>query len=209
MKNIVASIKGRLLQIARTEEKTHQLLLLRFFQERLLYRLSRSKYRGDFYLKGAGFLYALEGEKSRVTRDLDFLGSNITGEHKKLRNIFSEIIRQDYQADGVTFDERSMTTETINKDGDYKGTRINLMAYLGTTSQKIQIDIGFGDTIVPGPTLMDYPVILDLAVPKIYTYSIESTIAEKFEAMISLGRINTRMKDFYDVYHLLRNQVVN
>ena len=86
---------------------------------------------------------------------------------------------------------------------------MSVMAYLGTTRQKLQIDVGYGDAVVPGPVTMEYPVILDLDAPKIYTYSIESSIAEKFEAMISLGRINTRMKDFYDVYYLLSNHIID
>jgi predicted nucleotidyltransferase component of viral defense system len=103
----------------------------------------------------------------------------------------------------------SLTIEDIVKDGNYQGLRIGITAHLDRTKQRLQIDIGFGDIVVPEPMKMTYPVILEMDAPVWYAYSIESTIAEKFEAMIDLGEINTRMKDFYDVYHLLSNHSVD
>ena len=208
-RNIVASVKGRLLQIARTEGKNHQLLLLRYFQERFLYRLSKSKYKQHFCLKGAAFLYALEGERSRVTKDIDFLGMHIPSTHQTLRQAITEICEITYQDDGVTFDIDSFTVEDIVKDGNYQGIRIGITAHLDRTKQRLKIDIGFGDAVVPAPMKMAYPVILEMDPPVLFAYSIESTIAEKFEAMIDLAEINTRMKDFYDVYHLLKNHPVS
>ena len=208
-KNIVASVKDRLLQIARTEGKNHQLLLLRYFQERFLYRLSKSKYNQHFCLKGAAFLYALEGERSRVTKDIDFLGMHIPSTHQTLRQAITEICEITYQDDGVTFDIDSFTVEDIVKDGNYQGIRIGITAHLDRTKQRLKIDIGFGDAVVPAPMKMAYPVILEMDPPVLFAYSIESTIAEKFEAMIDLAEINTRMKDFYDVYHLLKNHPVS
>lgn len=207
--NIVASVKGRLLNVARTEDKNHQLLLLRYFQERFLYRLSKSKYKEHLCLKGAAFLYALEGEKSRVTKDIDFLGINLKSNHSSLQNAIEDICRVLYEKDGVTFDLESLVIKDIIKDGNYKGKRVGITAHLDSTKQRLQVDIGFGDLIIPAPLTITYPVILDMDAPELYTYSVESTIAEKFEAMIDLGEINTRMKDFYDVYHLLKNQKVN
>ena len=208
-KNIVASVKGRLLHIARSEGKSHQLLLLRYFQERFLYRISQSKYKHHFCLKGAAFLYALEGERSRVTKDIDFLGLELDPTHRALRAAITHICEQPYKEDGVTFNLDSLSTEDIIKDGNYRGVRIGVTAHLHRTKQRLQIDIGFGDKVVPAPIKMTYPVILDMEPPVLYTYSIESAIAEKFEAMIDLGEMNTRMKDFYDVYHLLKNHTVN
>jgi predicted nucleotidyltransferase component of viral defense system len=208
-KNIVASVKGRLLQIARTEGKNHQLLLLRYFQERFLYRLSLSRYDQHFCLKGAAFLYALEGERSRVTKDIDFLGMGIQSNQESLRRVIRNICDITYEEDGVVFDMESLSIEDIIKDGNYKGVRIGIIAHLERTKQRLQIDIGFGDEVVPAPVKMTYPVILDMEAPVLFAYSIESTIAEKFEAMIDLGEVNTRMKDFYDVYHLLENHDVD
>lgn len=203
--NIVASVKGRLLHIARKEGKSHQLLLLRFFQERFLYRLSLSTYKDHFCLKGAAFLYALEGEKSRVTKDIDFLGINIRASHSFLKTAILDICKIPYEKDGVTFDFDSLVIEDIIKDGNYQGIRIGITAHLDRTKQRLQIDIGFGDSVVPAPQKMTYPVILEMDAPELNTYSIESTIAEKFEAMIDLSEINTRMKDFYDIYNLISN----
>ncbi len=208
-KNIVASVKGRLLHIARTGGKNHQLLLLRYFQERFLYRLSRSRFNHHFCLKGAAFLYALEGEQSRVTKDIDFLGMDIQSTHQSLRRAITNICERPYEEDGVTFDLESLTIEDIVKDGNYRGLRIGITGHLDRTKQRLQIDIGFGDIVVPEPMKMTYPVILEMDAPVLYAYSIESTIAEKFEAMIDLAEINTRMKDFYDVYHLLENHPIN
>ena len=208
-KNIVASVKGRLLHIARTEGKNHQLLLLRYFQERFLFRLSRSRYNPNFCLKGAAFLYALEGERSRATKDIDFLGMHINSAPQSLRRALTEICAISHQEDGVTFDMDSLSTEDIVKDGNYQGVRIGITAHLDRTKQRLKIDIGFGDTVVPAPMEMAYPVILEMDAPVLFAYSIESTIAEKFEAMIDLAEVNTRMKDFYDVYHLLKNHQVD
>lgn len=208
-KHIVASVKGRLLHIARSEGKNHQLLLLRYFQERFLFRLSRSRYAQNFCLKGAVFLYALEGERSRVTKDIDFLGMDIQSTHQSLQRAIKNICERPCEEDGVTFDLESLSIEDIAEEGDYRGVRIGITAHLDRTKQRLQIDIGFGDTVVPAPMKMTYPVILDMDAPILLAYSIESTIAEKFEAMIDLAEINTRMKDFYDIYHLLKNHPVD
>lgn len=208
-KNIVASVKSKLLQIARSTGKNHQLLLLRYFQERFLYRLSQSAYQDKFCLKGAAFLYALQQEKSRITRDIDFLGLGISANHSSLRSIVTEICTIEYAEDGVIFDPQSMALENIIKDGNYQGVRIHLTGYLDRTKQRMQIDIGFGDVVLPTPQRMVYPVILEMKAPSLLAYSVESVIAEKFEAMIDLAEANTRMKDFYDVYHLLVNQQID
>lgn len=195
--------------MARSEGKSHQLLLLRYFQERFLYRVSQSEYKHQFCLKGAAFLYALEGERSRVTKDIDFLGIGIQPTHKVLRKVITHICKRPYEEDGVTFNLESLDLEDIIKDGNYQGIRIGITAHLDRTKQRLQIDIGFGDKVVPAPVKMTYPVILKMEAPVLFAYSIESAIAEKFEAMIDLGKINTRMKDFYDVYHLLSNHPVD
>lgn len=208
-KNRVASVKAKLLQIARSTGKNHQLLLLRYFQERFLYRLSQSAYQDKLCLKGAAFLYALQQEKSRITKDIDFLGLGLSANHSSLRKIIAEVCTVEYAADGVVFDLDSLALEDIIKDGNYQGVRIHLTGYLDRTKQRMQIDIGFGDVVQPAPQTMVYPVILDMEAPTLLAYSVESVIAEKFEAMIDLAEANTRMKDFYDVYHLLVNQPID
>ena len=203
-KNIVDSVKARLLNLARNEERSHQLILLRYFQERFLFRLSQSVYRENFYLKGGAFLYALDHKKSRVTKDVDFLGINISSSNDRIFRVIEEICQVPYELDGIYWDLNSIELSEIIKDDTYKGVRVELIGYLDRTRQKIQIDIGFGDMVSPGPVEMAYPVLLDLEVPNILAYSIESVIAEKFEAMISLAEINTRMKDFYDLHQLFQ-----
>lgn len=208
-KNTVASVKSKLLHIARSTGKNHQLLLLRYFQERFLHRLSKSAYQDNFCLKGAAFLYALQQEKSRMTKDIDFLGLGVPSNHSGLRKIVAEICTIEYAEDGVLFDLDSLALEDIIKDGNYQGVRVHLTGYLDRTKQRMQIDIGLDDVVLPAPQAMIYPVILDMEAPNLLAYSVESVIAEKFEAMIDLAEANTRMKDFYDVYHLLANQPIN
>jgi hypothetical protein len=151
-KNTVASVKAKLLQVARSTGKNHQLLLLRYFQERFLYRLSQSTHRDKFCLKGAAFLYALQQEKSRITKDIDFLGMGIPSNHSVLRKIVTEICSIEYTEDGVVFDPASLALEDIIKDGNYQGIRIHLTGYLDRTKQRMQIDIGFGDVVLPAST---------------------------------------------------------
>lgn len=133
-KDIVASVKGRLLNLARNEGKNHQLLLLRYFQERFLYRLSISKYRDHFCLKGAAFLYALEGEKTRVTKDVDFLGIDLNSTHSSIRQAVHAICTCPYPDDGVTFDLTSLEIADIIKDGNYQGIRVGLAGSNQATS---------------------------------------------------------------------------
>ncbi len=140
-KDIVSSVKGRLLHIARSEGKSHQLLLLRYFHERFLFRLSRSKYKHHFCLKGAAFLYALQGERSRATKDIDFLGIKLDPAHHALRAAVTHICEQPYEEDGVTFNLDSLSTEDIIKDDNYQGVRIGVTAHLHRTKQRLQIDI--------------------------------------------------------------------
>lgn len=203
IKNYEASVKDKLRIIARSERKSHQLLLIRYFQERFLYRLSKSKYKHFFCLKGAAFLYALFQEKSRMTKDIDLLGRKTPATIPNLKNIFSEIASIECKEDAVIFDANSIKGVDIVKDGKYQGVRLTINSFIGRTSQKLQIDIGFGDVITPNPIEMEYPTILDLPTPQLISYNVETVIAEKFEAMISLSEINTRMKDFYDIYYLL------
>ncbi len=203
MKKTVASIQHQLKQLAVAEGKAYQLVLTRYFQERLLFRLAVSVYNDQFCLKGGTLLYAIEQQKSRPTLDIDLLAMGLTRETDRLPQIFSEIGRINYHTDGVVFDSSRLTTELITKAGPYPGVRLKLPVSLGNISQFLQIDVGFGDIVTPAPVRMSYPTLLAMEQPQILAYSLETVIAEKFDAMIDLAEINSRMKDFYDVYRLL------
>ena len=204
MKNFVASVQDRLKNIARSEQKNFQLLLIRYFQERILYRLSCSSYKEHFCLKGGALLYALEMEKSRPTMDLDLLGLGLSRREADFHSIFRGILKLMYDEDGVTFDLDTITTEEIAKEGHYSGIRIKVIARLGNIRQSMQVDIGFGDFVTPAPVQMKFPTLLEMDAPELLAYSPETVIAEKFEAMIDLAETNSRMKDFYDLFRLLQ-----
>lgn len=151
-------------------------------------------------MKGGALAYTLSGEESRHTRDIDFLLTQLKAEKNNLHAIFAEIAEIDGD-DGVIFKAGSIKAESITKEGNYDGTRIKIEVRLGRIKQWIQIDIGVGDFVTPGPQEIIYPVILnDLNAPKLIAYSVETLVAEKFHAMIDLGVFNSRLKDFYDIY---------
>lgn len=205
MNNSIASIKSRLTNIAQKEKQTYQLILIRYFTERLIYRLSISDFKNHFCLKGGALLYAFEQETSRPTMDLDLLGVHITNEQLKLKTVFQTISQIACEVDGVIFLSDAITTSELQKEGRYSGVRLKIEGRLGNIRQMLQIDIGFGDIVTPAPIEMTYPTLLPMPSPLIMAYSIETVIAEKFEAMINLAAQNTRMKDFYDVFRLLQH----
>ena len=179
-------------------------------QERLLYRLAQSKYKNRFYLKGGALLYAHEQLKARPTLDIDFLGSSINNDKKIIEEAFSEICSISCKEDGIVFDTDTIETEEINENRVYKGIRLHVTAQLDTVRQKIAMDIGFGDVITPEPQELEYPLLLDgLPAVSIMAYSLETVVAEKFQAMIELSENNSRMKDFYDLYTLLYNNALD
>lgn len=194
------SLKAKLLAYSKAQGKVHQNTLTRFFQERFLYRLSKSDYRHSFLLKGGALAYTIGGEQSRHTKDIDFLLNRLQADQDALAGIFKEISGI-VANDGVVFDSGSILVGDIQKEGRYNGTRIRLAARLGKISQQVQVDIGVGDHVTPGPQEIEYPTILDdLPPPVLYAYSLESLVAEKFNAMIDLGEFNSRYKDFYDIH---------
>jgi hypothetical protein len=202
-KNIGASIRQRLLSKARETNRPFSELLQYFAMERFLYRLSKSPYADNFILKGALMLTVWEAPLTRPTMDIDFLG-RIENSVETLVKIIREICQQEVEPDGIAFDLTEVDAERIAEDADYEGIRIRFRGSLDTARLVIQIDIGFGDIIVPSPESMNYPTILDLPAPQLHGYSKESTIAEKFEAMVKLGILNSRMKDFFDIWLISR-----
>lgn len=204
------SVKAKLLNLSKAEGLPYQPLLIRYVQERLLYRLAQSKYKNRFYLKGGALLYAHEQLKARPTLDIDFLGSSINNDKKIIEEAFSEICSISCKEDGIVFDTDTIETEEINENRVYKGIRLHVTAQLDTVRQKIAMDIGFGDVITPEPQELEYPLLLDgLPAVCIMAYSLETVVAEKFQAMIELSENNSRMKDFYDLYTLLYNNALD
>ncbi|AKU26418.1 nucleotidyl transferase AbiEii/AbiGii toxin family protein [Geobacillus sp. DSP4a] len=206
VKNIPASVGERLKNIAKQSGKTFDFILLLYFQERLLYRLSISHYRDQFVLKGGLFLFSLTQFQSRPTKDIDFLARQISNDIQYIKAAFESICTLTAEEDGVEFDVKGITAERIKEGADYEGIRMKIPAALGKIKKQLQLDIGFGDVVIPKPQEMQYPTLLNMKPPEIRVYSTYSVIAEKFEAMISLSVVNSRMKDFYDVFTLLSTE---
>lgn len=199
--NIAASVHQRLLNLARERKEEFKFVLTKYALERVLFRISQSKHGGVFTLKGA-LLFELWTEKRyRPTRDADFLAS---GENslERLCAIFKEIIGEAVVDDGLRFDPESVRAERIKEDADYEGIRVKFEGYLEKAAISLQIDIGFGDVITPEATKVDFPSMLGFPRPTLLAYPKETVVAEKFEAMVKLGMVNSRMKDFHDLRSL-------
>lgn len=208
--NYGKSVRTKLLNAAMASGLNYQVLLIRYMQERFLYRLSLSKYREHFVLKGGALLYAIQELEARPTLDLDFMGRGISRDEESLLKAFREIAAINCAEDAVSFETESMTATRIAVNRQYHGIRIQLRAHLDTIRQSITLDIGFGDVITPNARELDYPLAIS-GIPQatILAYSLESVLAEKFEAMITLGGDNSRMKDFFDVYIILKTGIIN
>ena len=198
--NVGASVRAKLLAIAKQRGQTFDLVLTQYAIERLLYRLSTSRFRDRFGLKGAMLMTTWFDTPFRPTRDLDLLGFG-DPEADGMLKIFKEICGASGE-DGVEFDAGNLLVDRIREDLEYGGLRLRTTADIGGTRVPVSIDIGFGDAIEPGLEEIDYPGLLDNPTPHLRAYSRETVIAEKFQAMVALGRANSRMKDFYDVWLL-------
>ena len=204
-KDVAASVAARLSNYAREQNYTYQEVLQYYAIERFLYRLAQSKYRDTFVLKGGITFFAWRIPLRRATRDIDLHGKGPnTIDH--LETVVREICEQTVESDGMRFDENSVSGAIIQDRAEYQGIRVRFTGYLGTARVPMQLDIGFSDVLVPPAIAVDYPTILDMPEPHLQAYSWETLIAEKFQAMVFLGSINSRMKDFYDVW-LLSNEV--
>ncbi|HLP47986.1 MAG TPA: nucleotidyl transferase AbiEii/AbiGii toxin family protein [Candidatus Kapabacteria bacterium] len=196
-----ASVKARLLNMSREMKVDFDALLLRYFQERFLYRLMLSEFSNHFILKGGFLLICLNIPLSRPTKDIDFLVRGLKNSTPEFESIFKRIAEIVYD-DGVHFDPASIYSERIIVDNDYKGIRIKIDAFLGKARNILQFDIGFGDSVWPKPNLIEFPTLLEEMKPWLKAYSKETIIAEKFEIMLKLEMLNSRLKDFYDIYTL-------
>ena len=208
IKNIAASKQRKLLYIANTENQDFNELHRRYLQERLLFRISQSKFRNNFILKGGVLLITIDLPKIRPTMDIDFLVPNVGNSEDNLKKVFNEICSIPIE-DGIVFDTSSITTQEIDKDGDYKGIRVKFTAVMGSSKTPISIDLGFSDKMIPEPREINFPTILDDPSPSLRAYCLETIIAEKFEAITKLSLTNSRMKDFYDLYMILTEQELN
>jgi len=203
VKNVAASIRQRLLNEARTTGRPFNELLQYFAMERFLYRLSKSPHGEKFVLKGALMLATWEVSLTRPTKDIDLLG-RVSNDIDSIVGLVKEVCRLEVQPDGLVFDSTSVQGEQIAEEAEYEGVRVRFQGNLGTARVSMQIDVGFGDAVVPGPVTTDYPTILDLPTPRIRGYTRESVIAEKFHTMVRRGLLNSRMRDFFDVWTLSR-----
>lgn len=202
-RNIPASVRQRLLNRAKSDRRPFNELLQYYAMERFLYRLSQSAHADRFILKGALMLRVWCAPELRPTMDIDMLGRTSNEEAYIIAQI-RDILTVDVEADGIAFDPDSIRAERITDDADYEGIRIRFLGVLGSARIHMQIDIGFGDVVYPEPEESELPTMLNSPAPRLLCYSRESTIAEKFEAMVKLGVLNSRMKDFYDIWLLSR-----
>ena len=199
-RDIGASVRQRLLNLAHARGQPMDLLLTRYALERLLHRLSLSPHRERFVLKGAMLLVTWFDEPHRATRDVDLLGFGDATEDALL-STFREIMAIEAD-DGVHFDLKNLRIDAIREELEYGGSRLRTTAALAGARIPITVDIGFGDAIAPGTEDVNLPVLLDMPSPRLRAYPPETVIAEKVHAMVALGRANSRMKDYYDVWML-------
>lgn len=202
-KDLVASIRQRLLNKARGSGHPFNEILQYYAMERFLYRLSKSPYANSFVLKGALMFNVWRGPLSRPTMDIDLLG-RLTNDMESIIAALKRVCTQEVEPDGLIFEPDSVVAERIIEGASYEGIRVRLRGSLGTARVVIQVDIAFGDIIVPFAMTTDYPTILDLPIPLVQGYSKESAIAEKFQIMVKLGILNSRLKDFFDIWLLSR-----
>lgn len=204
-RNTAHSVKVRLLNLSDHDNRRYQQLLVRYMQERFLYRLSESKYCDKFILKGGALLYAYDEFLPRPTLDVDFMGANISNNRNAIIAAFKEIVSDIDTDDGVRFVADSIDAYEIAVDRKYPGVRITVTGLLDTIRKELTFDIGFGDIITPSPVIMSYPIIIDgMTSPKLTAYSLETVVAEKFQTMVDKSVFNSRMKDFYDLYRIVR-----
>lgn len=203
----IASIQQRLLNIARQQQRDFQSVLVFYGLERLLYRLGCSRFASQFVLKGALLFTLWGGAAKRPTRDLDLLQLRVV-DGPEMETIFREVASLSGNDDGLVFQTNSVRSESIREAQNYGGIRIHLIAVLGNARIPLQIDVGFGDVVTPAAQTAQFPLLLpDLPAPMIQVYSRETVIAEKYQAMVALGFLNSRMKDFYDVWNLAQRFV--
>jgi predicted nucleotidyltransferase component of viral defense system len=202
-RNLAASVRQKLFNRAQERHEDFGLVLTKYGLERFLYRLSQSEYRDQFVLKGALLFELWTHRPYRPTRDLDLSGQG-DNSIARMKKVFGDVIAQVVEDDGLAFDAKSVRITRIKEEQEYEGLRVNFLARLERARISLQVDIGFGDAIVPDPEEIQYPSMLDFPLARLRAYPKETVVAEKLEALVKLGMVNTRMKDFYDLWILAR-----
>ncbi len=199
--NLSASVRQRLLTRACATGRPFEQVLKYYSMKRFLYRLSCSPHADAFVLKGALMLQVWQGPEARRTEDIDLLG-RVRNEPELLADIVRSVCSQEVVPDGLVFHTETVSAVAMQFDPRYSGVRLSLRAALGTACVSLRLDVGFGDAVIPGPSRVVYPAILDFPAPEMHGYSRESAIAEKFQAMVQHGEFNSRLKDFFDIWLL-------
>ena len=196
-----ASVRQRLLNRSRAEGDDFQVLLTRYVLERFLYRLGQSEHSERFVVKGAMLFVLWEGDLHRTTRDLDLLGSGPSGIADVEQDV-RDILATEVEDDGVTFAPETVQGDLIREEQEYEGVRVTAEARVGNARVRLKVDVGFGDAVTPDAEEATFPTLLGSLPPVLRVYPKETVVAEKLQAMVSLGILNSRMKDFYDLWHL-------
>jgi predicted nucleotidyltransferase component of viral defense system len=199
IKNLEASIRARLHNLARSSGRDFDALLLQYCQERFLYRLSISPYMPHFILKGALLLLPYNIPLLRPTKDIDFLSRGTSNDPEAIREIIEQVAAIEGN-DGISFSKSNLRVERIMEGAAYEGIRVRIQAKLREARKVIQLDIAYGDVVSGGPVEMAFPVLLEeQPAPQLRVYSKESSVAEKFESLVKLNILTSRMKDLYDI----------
>lgn len=204
--NSPASVRQRLLNLARDKGQVFDVVLVTYGLERLMYRLSISEHRDSFILKGGLLVTFWIGDEHRVTRDADFLGFGEASE-QRLISVFAEVMSQQVN-DGLEYDIEKLTARAIRGEQQYGGIRLRTVANLGKTRIPIVVDVGFGDATIAPDLTIEYPTLLGMPAVSIRAYPPASVVAEKFHAIVTLGLVNSRMKDYYDLWAILSSQAI-
>lgn len=198
----IQSTKQRLFNISKDRKISYELVLNRYAVERFLYRVSKSSFVNSLCLKGASLLLVWVGNIIRATRDMDFmLHGNL--EHDRIKNMIVEILEVETE-DSLSYDVKHISVEDIREQGNYQGVRVKFSCFLGNVNIPCQLDLAVGDHVTPVQVIKNYPVLLDDPTPSIKVYPVETVIAEKFQIIVSLGIINSRLKDYFDLWFILK-----
>lgn len=203
IKNMPASVHSRLLSLSKAREEDFESLLTQYGLERLLYRITESEHRDRFILKGAMLFMLWEEQLHRPTRDVDFLSFGDSSD-ETLQRVFRELCATKVWDDGLTLLSDSVRVQGIREENEYGGKRVKLDGHLGNARVSIKADIGFGDSVTPEARTVEFPTLLDFPAPRLKVYPRETVVAEKYQAIVDLGIVNTRLKDFYDLWFMAR-----
>lgn len=200
--NLQASVRARLQNNAKEANRPFNEVMQYYGMERFLYRFSKSEYANKFILKGALLFTVWRIPERHTTRDIDFL-ARFDNQVENIETVVRSVCDLVVEPDGLIFDAKTVQGRKIKEDADYEGVRVKFIGFLDRSRIPIQIDVGFGDIVYPKTMVIDYPVILDFPKSRLKGYPIESVVSEKFEAMVKLGLLNSRMKDFFDIWLMM------